>query len=124
MSSRQGKGHPEMPITQTEPAQYSHDSQLDSDQDFDITTVNPNAESTRLDGTHSHPQDSHAPHHTKPKADNMDQHRHHRAPTNYRARTLGIAVTQPAEKTKSDTSKVSWTKHEGMHAACQMTLEN
>ena len=40
MSSRQGKGCPEMPITQTEPAQYSHDSQLDSDQDFDVMTVN------------------------------------------------------------------------------------
>ena len=60
--------------------QYSQDSQSDSDQDFDITTVNPNAESTRLDGTHSQPQDSHTPHHTKPKADNMDQHRHQGAP--------------------------------------------
>ena len=69
-----------MPITQTEPAQYSQDSQLDSDQDFDVTTVNPNAENTRLDGTHSHPQDSHALHHTKLKADNMDQHRHQGAP--------------------------------------------
>ena len=56
-----------MPITQTEPAQYSQDSQLDSDQDFIITTVNPNVESTRLDGAHSHPQDSHVPHHTKPR---------------------------------------------------------
>ena len=26
MSSQQGKGRQEMPITQTEPAQYSHDS--------------------------------------------------------------------------------------------------
>ena len=34
MSSRQGKGCQDMPITQTEPAQYLHDSQLDSDQDF------------------------------------------------------------------------------------------
>ena len=75
MSSRQGKGHPEMPINQTKPAQYSQDSQSDSDQDFDITTVNPNAESTRLDGAHSH-----APHHTRPKIDNMDQHRHQGAP--------------------------------------------
>ena len=82
MSSQQGKGCPEMPITQTEPAQYSQDSQSDSDQDFDVTTVNPNAESTtRLDGTHSHPQDSHAPHHTKLKADNMDQHGHQGAPS-------------------------------------------
>ena len=80
MSSRQGKGCPDLPITQAEPAQYSHDSQSDSDQDFDVTTVNPNAESTRLDGTHSHPQDNHAPHHTKLKADNMDQHGHQGAP--------------------------------------------
>ena len=61
-----------MPITQTKPAQYSHDSQSDSDQDFDVTTVNPNAESTRMDGAHSCPQDGKA----KPKADNMDQHAH------------------------------------------------
>ena len=76
MSSQQGKGHPEMPITQTESAQYSHDFQSDSDQDFDVTTVNPNAESTRMDGTHSCPQDSHMPHHTKSKANSMDQHGH------------------------------------------------
>ena len=43
---------------------------------------------------------------------------------NYRAHTPGIAAAQPAEKTKSDTSEVSWTKHEGMHEVCQMTLEN
>ena len=76
MSSQQGKGCQEMPITQTEPVQYSHDSQLDSDQDFDVTTANPNAESTRMDSTDSCPQDGHVPHHTKPKADNMDQHVH------------------------------------------------
>ena len=69
-----------MPITQTEPAQYSQDSQSDSNQDFDVTTVNPNVESTRLDGAHSRPQDSHTPHHTKPKADNMNQHGHQGAP--------------------------------------------
>ena len=80
MSSHQGKGCPEMPITQAKPAQYSHDSQSDSNQDFDVTTVNPNVESTRLDSTHSCPQDSHAPHHTKLKANNMDQHRHQGAP--------------------------------------------
>ena len=76
MSSQQGKGHPEMPINQTEPAQYSQDSQSDSDHEFNVTTVNPNAESTRLDGAHSCPQDSHMPHHTRPKADNMDKHGH------------------------------------------------
>ena len=79
MSSGQGKGCPEMPINQTKPAQYSQDSHLDSDHKFDVMTMNPNAESTRLDGTHSHPQDSHAPCHTRPKANNMDQHRHHGA---------------------------------------------
>ena len=31
MSSQQGKGCPEMPINQTEQAQYSQDSQSDSD---------------------------------------------------------------------------------------------
>ena len=76
MSSRKGKGHPEMPINQTEPAQYSQDSQSDSDHEFEVTAVDPNAESTRLDGIHSHPQDSHVPHHTRQKTDNMDQHGH------------------------------------------------
>ena len=65
MSSRQGKGCPEMPINQTEPTQYSQDSQLDSDHEFEVTAVKPNAESTRLDGIHSHPQDSHVPCHTR-----------------------------------------------------------
>ena len=70
-----------MPITQTEPAQYSHDSQSDSDQDFDVTAVNPNTESTRMDSTHSCPQDSHVPHHAKPKANNLDQHAHQGVPS-------------------------------------------
>ena len=65
-----------MPINQTEPAQYSQDSQSDSDHEFEVTVINPNAESTRLDGIHSHPQDSHAPCHTRQKTDNMDQHGH------------------------------------------------
>ena len=89
MSSRQGKGCQEMPITQTEPVQYSHDSQSDSDQDFDITTVNPNVESTRMDGTHSHPQDGHVPHHAKPKADSMDQHMHQGAPGDLQGPYIG-----------------------------------
>ena len=125
MSSRQGKGCQEMPITQTEPAQYSHDSQLDSDQDFDIMTVNPNAESTRMDSTHSHPQDSHTPHHAKLKADSMDQHVHQGVPSNlHRACTSGIATVLPAGRTKSGTSEMNWTKHEEMHKVCQMTSEN
>ena len=70
-----------MPINQTEPAQYSQDSQSDSYHNFDVTTVNPNTESTRLDGAHSCPQDSHAPHHTRLKTDNMDQHGHQGAPS-------------------------------------------
>ena len=89
MSSRQGKGHQEMPITQTEPAQYLHDSQSDSDQNFDVTTVNPNTESMRMDGTHSHPQDGHAPHHAKPKADSMDQHMHQGAPGDLQGPYIG-----------------------------------
>ena len=89
MSSPQGKGCPEMPITQTELAQYSHDSQLDSDQDFDVTTVNPNVESMRMDGTHSCPQDSHVPHHAKPKADSMDQHTHQGVPRELQGPYIG-----------------------------------
>ena len=89
MSSRQGKGRPEMPITQQEPTQYSHDSQSDSDHDFDVTIVNPNAESTRMDGTHSCPQDGHVPHHTKPKADSMDQHGHQGVPSDLQGLYIG-----------------------------------
>ena len=80
MSSQQGKGRQEMPITQTKQAQYSHDSQSDSNQDFDLTMVNPNAESTQMDGTHSHPQDGNTPHHVRLKVDNTDQHAHQAAP--------------------------------------------
>ena len=69
-----------MPINQTEPAQYSQDSQSDSD--HEVTAVKPNAENTRLDGIHSHPQDSHTPHHTRQKTDNMDQHGHQGKPGN------------------------------------------
>ena len=78
-----------MPINQAKTAQYLQDSQLDSGQDFDITTVNPNMESTRLDGAHSHPQDSHALHHTKPKTDNMDQHGHQGAPSDQQGPYIG-----------------------------------
>ena len=124
MSSRQGKGCPEMPMTQTEPVQYSHDSQSDSDQDFDITMVNPNTESMRMDGAHSCPQDSHV--HTIQSQrltawTSMDIKEHL---ATYRAHTSGIATAQPAEKMKSGTSEVSWTKHEETHEACQMTSEN
>ena len=78
-----------MPKTQTKPAQYSHDSQSDSDQDFDVKTVNPNAESMRMDGTQSCPQDGHTPHHIRPKADNMDQHTHQAAPGNLQGPYIG-----------------------------------
>ena len=122
MSSRQRKGHQEMPITQTEPTQYSHDSQSDSDQDFNVMTVNPNAESMRMDGTHSCPQDGHVPHHMKPKAWTSTHIKE--CPAIYRARTLGIAAVLPAERTKSGTSEMNWTKHEEMHKVCHMTSEN
>ena len=89
MSSQQGKGRPEMLITQQEPVQYLHDSQSDSNQDFDITTVNPNAESTRMDGAHSRPQDGHVLHHTKPKTDSMDQHGHQGAPGDLQGTYIG-----------------------------------
>ena len=98
MSSQQGKGHPKMPITQTEPAQYLQDSQSDSNHEFDITMVNPNVESTRLDGTHSHPQDSHTMHHTKPKADNMDQHKHQGAPGNLQGPYTGHSCSSASQE--------------------------
>ena len=82
MSSQQGKGHPEMPINQTEPAQYSQDSQSDSDHKFEVTAVSPNTESTWLDGIHSHPKDSHTPCHTRQMTNNMDQHGHQGKPGN------------------------------------------
>ena len=71
-----------MPVNQTEPAQYSQDSQLDSNHEFEVTAVNPNAESTWLGGIHSHPKDSHVPHHTRQKTDNLDQHGHQGKPGN------------------------------------------
>ena len=123
MSSRQGKGHPEMPVNQTKPAQYSQDSQSDSNHEFEVTAVKPNAESTRLDGIHSHPQDSHVPHHVRGLTiwTSMDIREHQM--TN-RAPTLGIAKAKPARKMRSDTFKVSWTKHRGMHGACPTTSES
>ena len=89
MSSQQGKGCPEMPINQTEPAQYSQDSQSDSDQDFEVTAVKLNAESTRLDSIHSHPQDSHALCHTRQQTDDMDQHGHQGTPGNQQGPYMG-----------------------------------
>ena len=62
------------------------------------STVNPNAERTRLDGTHSHPQDSHAPHHTKPKANNMDQHGHQGAPGNLQGLYTGHSRSQASQE--------------------------
>ena len=45
-------------------------------------------------------------------------------PVTNRAPTLGIAEAQPARKMISDTFEANWTKHRGMHGACQMTSEN
>ena len=124
MSSCQGKGCPEMPITQTEPAQYLHNCQSDSNQDFDVTTVNPmwkaqgwTAPTAAIKTATCHTIQSRRP----TTWTSMDIREHL---VNYRAHTSGIATAQPAKKTKSDTSEVSWTKHEGTHETCQMTLEN
>ena len=100
MSSRQGKGRQEMPITQTEPAQYLHDSQSDSNQDFDVTTVNPNAESTRMDGAHSRPQDGHTPHHARLKANNMDQHMHQVSPSDLQGLYIGHSHSPASREEK------------------------
>ena len=122
MSSQQGKGCPEMPITQTEPAQYSPDSQSDSDQDFDVTIQMWKARgwmapiATLRMAMHRTTQGQ------RPTAWTSTDIKE--CPVTYRTRALGIAAVQPAKKMKSGTSEVSWTKHIGMHEACQMTSEN
>ena len=70
-----------MPVNQTEPAQYSQDSQSDSNHEFEVTAVKPNAENTRLDGINSCPQDSHVPCHMRQSTDDMDQHGHQGTPS-------------------------------------------
>ena len=124
MSSQQGKGCLEMPVNQIEPAQYSQDSQSDSDHDFEVTAVKPNVESTRLDGIHSCPQTAmcHAIQDRGPMIWTNTDIREHQVTS--RAPTPGIAEPHPARKMRSNTSKVSWTKHRGMHGACPMTSEN
>ena len=87
-----------MPVNQTEPAQYLQDPQSDSDHKFDIMTVNPNVESTRLDGTHSCPQDSHVTCHTRPKADNTDQHRHQGAPGELQGPYIGHSRSSASQE--------------------------
>ena len=87
-----------MPINQTEPAQYSQDSQSDSNHEFEVTAVNPNTESTRLDGTHSHHQDSHTPRHTKQKTDNMDQHGHQGKPNDHQGLYTGHSRSPASQK--------------------------
>ena len=78
-----------MPVNQTEPAQYSQDSQSDSDHKFEVTAVKPNAESTRLDGIHSHLQDSQVPHHTRQRTNDMYQHRHQGTPGDHQGPYIG-----------------------------------
>ena len=119
MSSRQGKGHQEMPITQTKQAQYSHDSQSDSDQDFDVTTVNPNAESMQMDGTHSHPQDGNMLHHIRPKANNTDQHAHQAAPSDIQGPYIGHSCS-PASR--EDEIRHLWNElDQAQKDACSMS---
>ena len=89
MSSRQGKGCLEMPVNQTEPAQYPQDSQSDSNHKFEVTVVKPNAESTRLDSIHSCPQDSHMPCHTRQQTNDMEQHRHQGTPSDHQGPYTG-----------------------------------
>ena len=100
MSSRQGKGCLEMPVNQTEPAQYSQDSQSDSDHEFKVTAVKPNAESTRLDSIHSHPQDSHVPCPTRQRTDNMDQHGHQETPGDQQGPYTGHSQSPASQEDK------------------------
>ena len=99
MSSQQGKGHPEMPVNQTETAQYSQDFQSDSNHEFEVTAVKPNAESTRLDGIHS-PQDSHAPCHMRQRTDDMGQHGHQGTPGNQQDPYTGHSQSSASQEDK------------------------
>ena len=124
MSSRQGKGHPEMPVNQTEPAQYSQDSQSDSDHEFEVTAVKPNAESTRLDGIHSHPQDSHALHHTRQKTDNMDQHGHQGKPGDQQGTYTGHGRSPASQEDEIRHLQGELEQDGEMQETCPMTSEN
>ena len=124
MSSRQGKGCLEMPINQTEQAQYSQDAQSDSDQEFDVTAVNPNTESTRLDGTHSQPKDSNTPHNIRQKTDNMDQHGHQGKPGDQQGPYTGHSRSPASQEDEIRHLKSELDQHEGTHGACPMTSEN
>ena len=87
-----------MPVNQTEPAQYSQDSQSDSDHEFEVTAVKPNAESTRLDSTHSHPQDSHMPCQTRQRTDDMDQHAPQGTPSNHQGPYTGHSQSPASQE--------------------------
>ena len=98
MSSRQGKGHQEMRVNQTEPAQYSKDSQSDSDHKFEVTAIKLNAESTRLGGINSCPQDSRMPRHTRQRTDDMDQHRHQEIPGGQQSPYIGHSQSPASQE--------------------------
>ena len=89
-----------MPVNQTKPAQYSQDSQSDSDHEFQVTVVKPNAESTMLDGIRSCPQDSHAPHHMRQRTDDMDQHRHQGTPGDQQGPYTGHSRSPASQEDK------------------------
>ena len=118
MSSRQGKGCLEMPVNQTEPAHFSEDSQSDSGQDFEVTTVKPNTESTRLDGIHSSSQDNHAPHHMRLRAKDMDQHGHQGMPSNQQGPYTGHSRSPASQEDKIKHLRGKLTKHGGTQGAC------
>ena len=113
-----------MPVNQTEPAQYSQDSQSDSDHEFEVTAVKPNTESTRLNGIHSHPQDSYALYYTRQRTDDMDQHGHQETPGDQQGPYTRHSRSPASQEDEIDTFEANWTKHRGMHGACPMTSEN
>ena len=44
------------------------------------------------------PQDSHAPHHTKPKANSMDQHEHQGAPSELQGLYIGHSCSPSSQE--------------------------
>ena len=82
------------------PAQYSQDSQSDSNHEFEVTAVKPNTKSTRLDGIHSCPQDSHALYHTRQRTNDMDQHGHQGTPGDQQGPYTGHSQSPASQEDK------------------------
>ena len=67
-----------------------------------FTAVKLSAESTRLDGINSHPQDSHVPCHTRQRTDDMDQHGHQETPGGHQGPYAGHSRSPASQEDEMD----------------------